>query len=79
MKDHFSVNLGLHVYTFIPMMKDHLSYKTTFCGPMGVLKSQVSLYYIKPNMVLQYTSQRTKFMTFSCFFHGKNSIFPGIM
>ncbi len=25
-------------------MKDHLSYKNTFCGPMGGLKAQVSLY-----------------------------------
>ncbi len=47
MRDHFSRNLDLHFYTFIPLRKDHLSYKTTFCGPMGDLKSQVSLYCIK--------------------------------
>ncbi len=27
-------------------MKDHLPYKTTFCGPMSGLKSQVSLYIL---------------------------------
>ncbi len=43
MKDHFSWNLDQHFYTFVAQMKDHLSYKTTFCGPMGGLKSQVSL------------------------------------
>ncbi len=48
---YYSRNLGLHIYTFIPMMKDHLSYKTTLCGPMGGLKSQVSLYI---KWVLQY-------------------------
>ncbi len=37
MKDHFSVKLGLHFYAFIPLMKDHLSYKTTYRGPMEVL------------------------------------------
>ncbi len=37
-------NWRLHFYTYIPPMKDHHSYKTTFCGPMGGLKSQVSLY-----------------------------------
>ncbi len=44
MKDHFCGNLGLHFYTFIPPMKDHLSYKTILGGSMGGLKSQVSLY-----------------------------------
>ncbi len=44
MRDHFSWNLDLHFYTFIPLMKDHLLYKTTFGGPMSGLKSQDSLY-----------------------------------
>ncbi len=34
MRDHFNNNMALHFYTFIPPMKDHLSYKTTFCGPV---------------------------------------------
>ncbi len=25
----------LHFYIFVPLIKDHMSYKTTFCGPMG--------------------------------------------
>ena len=45
MRDHFSRNVVIHFYTFIPPMKDHLSYKTTFCGPMGGLKPQVSLVW----------------------------------
>ncbi len=27
-------DMALHFYTFLPLMKDHLSYKTTFCGPV---------------------------------------------
>ncbi len=34
-RDYFCSNLALHFYTFVPLIKDHLSYKTTFCGPMG--------------------------------------------
>ncbi len=33
-RDHISSNMALHFYTFVPQMKDHLSYKTTFCGPL---------------------------------------------
>ncbi len=47
MKYHFSMNLDLHLYTLIPLMKDHLTYKTTFCSPMDGVKSQVSLYRSK--------------------------------
>ncbi len=25
----------LHFYPFVPVMKDHLPHKTTFCGPVG--------------------------------------------
>ncbi len=35
MRDHFSSNMAVHFYTFVPVMKDHLSYKTTFCGLVG--------------------------------------------
>ncbi len=31
-------------FLYIPVMKDHLSYKSIICGPIGGLKSQVSLY-----------------------------------
>ncbi len=34
-RDHCCSNIVLHFYTFVPVMKDHLSHKTTFCGPMG--------------------------------------------
>ncbi len=43
-KDHCCSNMSLHFYTFVRLIKDHLSCKTTFCGPMGGLSSQVSLY-----------------------------------
>ncbi len=33
--DHCYCNMALHFYIFIPVMRDHLSRKTTFCGPMG--------------------------------------------
>ncbi len=47
MRDHFSRNLGLHFYILIlTVMKDHLSYKTTFCVFLGGLKCQVSLYMV---------------------------------
>ncbi len=45
MRNHFSTNLGLHFYTFIPPMIDHLSYKTPFCGPV-VLNHR---FYCIPN------------------------------
>ncbi len=32
--------MGLYFHTFIPRMKDHLSYKTTFCGPMCLFSSK---------------------------------------
>ncbi len=35
MKDHFCSNMFLHVYTFVPPMNAHLSYKITFCVTMG--------------------------------------------
>ncbi len=35
MRDHCCSNFALHFYTFVPAMKDHLSHKITFCGPMG--------------------------------------------
>ncbi len=35
MRDYFCNNMVLHFYIFVPQMKDHLSYKTTFCGPVG--------------------------------------------
>ncbi len=70
MREHFSWNLGVHDYTFIPQMKDYLSCKTSCCGPMGHLKSQVSLFrkqyvnhiemsalreeYSQSNVILQY-------------------------
>ncbi len=28
--------MALHFYTFVPVMKNHLSHKTTFCGPGGL-------------------------------------------
>ncbi len=46
MRDHFSGNLGLHFYTFIPPMKDHLSYKTSLLWSHGGFKLQVSLYNV---------------------------------
>ncbi len=42
-QDHFSRNTELHLYIFVPVIKDHLSYKTTFCE-WGGLKTQISLY-----------------------------------
>ncbi len=33
MKDHCCTNVTQHFYTFMPPMKYHLSYKTTFCSP----------------------------------------------
>ncbi len=46
MRDHFNRNMALHLCTFIPLMKDHLWYKTTSCGLwMCGLKSQVSWYW----------------------------------
>ncbi len=50
MRDHFSyktsfsMNMELHFYIFLPLIKDHLSYKTIFVGLWGGLKTQVSLY-----------------------------------
>ncbi len=35
MRDHFCNYMALHLNTFVSSMKDNLSYKTTFCGPMG--------------------------------------------
>ncbi len=35
LKRNFSNNMALHFYTLVPPMKDHLSYKTTFCGHVG--------------------------------------------
>ncbi len=35
MRDNFCSNMALHFYIFVPLMIDHLSYKTTFYGPMG--------------------------------------------
>ncbi len=41
MRDHCCGNMALlHFYTFVPAMKDDLSYKTTFCGPGGGLSSR---------------------------------------
>ncbi len=34
-RDHCCSNIALHFYIFVSLMKDHLSYNTTFCGPMG--------------------------------------------
>ncbi len=34
MRDHFSSNMALSFYTFVPLMKDHLSYKTNLCDPV---------------------------------------------
>ncbi len=56
---YFIGNLGLYFYTFIPLMKDYLSYKTNFCGLYGCLKWQVSLY-IKPTHIAQVLA--TKFI-----------------
>ncbi len=36
-RDHFSSNMAPHFYTFVPPMKGHLSYKTTFSDPMGYI------------------------------------------
>ncbi len=41
---HFCNKMAIYFYTFVPQMKDHLSYKTIFCSPMGGHLSQVSLY-----------------------------------
>ncbi len=38
MRDHYSSNLALHFYTFVPVMKDDLFYKTTFCGVISYHK-----------------------------------------
>ncbi len=35
MRDHCCSSKALHFYTSVPVMKDHLSHKTTFSGPMG--------------------------------------------
>ncbi len=56
-RDHFSGNLGLHFYTFIPPMKNHLSYKTTFWPhfvvPWGGIKTHFSLYHLDIQVRLQ--------------------------
>ncbi len=45
MRDDFSSDMALNFYTFVPLMKDHLSYnKITFCGPMESFLVAVSLY-----------------------------------
>ncbi len=44
MRYHFYSNMALYFYTFVPPMKDHLSYETTLCGSVGGLSLQVSLY-----------------------------------
>ncbi len=36
MRDHFCSKKALHVYTFVPLRTDQLSYKTIFCGHMGL-------------------------------------------
>ncbi len=46
MRDHFSRNLGLYFYSFLPPMKNHLSYKSSLLWSHGGLKSQVSLYML---------------------------------
>ncbi len=30
-----SRKIDLHFYIYVPPIKDHLLYKTTFCGPIG--------------------------------------------
>ncbi len=35
MRDHFCSNISLHFHAFLPPIIDHVSYKTTFCGPVG--------------------------------------------
>ncbi len=35
MRDYFYSNIALYFYRFVPLTKDHLSYKITFWGPMG--------------------------------------------
>ncbi len=42
MRDHLSYKsplksriMDIHFYKFVPVIKDHLSYKTTFYGPAG--------------------------------------------
>ncbi len=34
MRDHFYSNMARHFYAFVLLMKDHLSYKSIFCGPV---------------------------------------------
>ncbi len=34
-RDHHCSNMALHFYTFVLVMKDHLSHKSIFCGPVG--------------------------------------------
>ncbi len=46
MRDHCCSNMALHFYTFVPLMKDHLSCKTMFCGPVGRLVTGVTVYHI---------------------------------
>ncbi len=43
-RDHFSGNLDLHFYTLIHLMKDHLSYKTTFVVPWVVINHRFHCY-----------------------------------
>ncbi len=35
MRDHSCSNMALYFYRFVPVMRDHLTYKTTFCGSVG--------------------------------------------
>ncbi len=51
-RDHVCCHMSLHFYTFVPLMKDHLSYKTTFCGLWDVNSSEVSLYFIQNKYAL---------------------------
>ncbi len=47
----FSRNIDLHFYIYVLPIKDHLSYKTTFSGPWGSLKTQFSLYSVSDKTV----------------------------
>ncbi len=39
-----NVVMALHFYTFVPPMRDHQSYKTTLCGPVGWSLDTSSMY-----------------------------------
>ncbi len=39
-KTNLDRNMALHFYTLVPAMRNHLSFKTIFCGPVRVVLLQ---------------------------------------